>query len=500
MYRVGLAGLIHETNTFSAIPAGLENFVQPDGFYPELRRGEAIFKFGEGRYNIATSGFLGAAAEHDMQVVPLVWAGAEPSAPVSQEVFDHLVGMILEELAKNQPYNGLFLDLHGAMVYGDLQDGETEILRRVRRVVGGLPIVVSLDLHGNIAPESFELATALVGYRSYPHVDGFENGERCAALLAHLVRGGKCNGAFRQVPFLMPSTTQPTTRDPARGVYAKLEELERAAGVLSMTLMEGFPPCDLPHTGPSLFAYAESQALADESADRLLEYILAHEAEFSCDLLPCGEAVEKAMRLSKQAKGPIILADIQDNAGGGSPSDTTWLLEALIKREAENAALGLLYDPAAAAAAHAAGEGAEIELALGGHSLPGHQPFKGRFRVEQLHRGEFTGTGPMVRGRQLDLGKMARLALDGVQVIVSEVRMQALDQSQFRVVGIEPAQMSILALKSANHYRADFGDIAGGIINVEAPGAIIEDPSKIPYTQLREGVRLKGNGPVFIKK
>lgn len=497
MYRVGLAGLIHETNTFSEIPAGLENFLQPDGFYPELRRGEAIFKFGEGRYNIATSGFLAAAAEHNLQVVPLVWAGAEPSAPVSQEVFDHLMGMILEELAKNKPYDGLFLDLHGAMVYGDLKDGETEILRRV---VDGIPIVASLDLHGNIAPESFELATALVGYRSYPHVDGFENGERCAALLAHLLQGGKCFGAFRQVPFLMPSTTQPTTRDPARGVYAKLEELERTPGVLSMTLMEGFPPCDLLHTGPSLFAYAESQKLADESTDRLLEYILAHEAEFSCDLLPCDEAVEKAIQMAKQAKGPIILADIQDNAGGGSPSDTTWLLEALVKRGAKNAALGLLYDPAAAAAAHAAGEGAEIDLALGGHSLRGHKPFRGRFRVEQLYQGKFTGTGPMVRGRQLDLGKMARLAVDGVQVIVAEVRMQALDQSQFRVVGIEPAQVSILALKSANHYRADFGDIAGGIINVEAPSAIIEDPSKIPYTRLREGVRLKGMGPVFRKK
>ena len=301
--------------------------------------------------------------------------------------------ILVDALKKGMPYDGLFLDLHGAMVYGHLQDAETEILKRCRQVVGQIPIVVSLDLHGNIAPECFELATALVGYRTYPHVDGYENGQRCARLLAYLVSGAGLYGAFRQGLFLMPSTTQPTTRDPAKSIYAFVEELERTPGVLSVSLMEGFPPCDLPHTGPSWFAYAVEKGLAEATVGLMMEYLLAHEAEFGTDLLPCDEAVEKAMQLGIKRKGPIILADIQDNAGGGSPSDSTWLLESLVRKGARNAAIGLIHDPAAARAAWEAGEGAEIELGVGGHSLPGHTPFHGRYKVMNLHEGEFTGTG-----------------------------------------------------------------------------------------------------------
>lgn len=497
MFRVGLGGLIHETNTFAKTPAGLDNFLKPDGFYPGLRTGTEILKFSEGRYNIAASGFLSAAPAYDFQIVPLTWCGAEPSAPIAKDVFDHLLGMLIDSLKENMPYDGLFLDLHGAMVYGDLQDGEVEILKQVRQVVGQIPLVVSLDLHGNIAPECFDLATALIGYRTYPHVDAFENGERCAGLLAKLIRGGQIFGTFRQVPFLMPSTTQATTREPAQGIYKHLEELEQVPGVLSVTMMEGFPPCDQPHTGPSVFAYAETPQLAQLTVDRLMEFILTHESQFSTDLYPCDQAVQKAIHLAENASGPVLLADIQDNAGGGSPSDSTWLLFELVRQGAKNTAIGLIFDPDAALMAHQSGKGTEVELSIGGHSLPGHHPFTGRFKVQELHEGTFIGTGPMVKGRQLDLGKMAHLIVDDIHVVISSVRMQTLDQSQFRVVGIEPASLSILALKSANHFRADFGPISSAIINVEAPSAIIEDPSKIPYTQLREGVRLKGFGPAF---
>jgi len=497
MPRIGIGGIIHETNTFSKIPVTLKHFLEPDGFYPEMRQGEDIFKFSQGKYNIAASGFLADAPAYGFEMVPLMWCGAEPSAPASQETFDYLLRILIDTLKKNLPLDGLFLDLHGAMVYGDLQDGQTEILRQVRKAVGQIPVVASLDLHGNVDPESFELATALIGYRTYPHVDGYENGQRCAALMAHLVKGGKCFGAFRQSPFLMPSTTQPTTRDPAQAVYKYVEELEANEGVLSVTMMEGFPPCDLPHTGPSIFAYAETQELAEETANRLLDFILACEDQFSTDLLPCDQAVAKAIQLAAHSDKPVLMADIQDNAGGGSPSDSTWLLEELVRQKAKNAAIGLIHDPEAAARAFEAGEGAVVELSVGGHALPGHRPFTAKYTVVKVHDGEFTGTGPMVKDRQLNLGKIAHLLVDDVHVVVSTVRMQVLDQSQFRVVGINPEKMGIMALKSANHYRAHFGPISSAIINVEAPSAIIEDPTKIPYTRLREGVRLKGLGPKF---
>ncbi|NMC77750.1 MAG: M81 family metallopeptidase, partial [Chloroflexi bacterium] len=353
------------------------------------------------------------------------------------------------------------------------------------------------DLHGNIPRECFDLATALVGYRTYPHVDGFENGERCARLLRYVMEGNPIFGAYRQLPFIMPSTTQPTTKDPAASMYKYLQEVEATSGILSATIMEGFPPCDLPDTGPTIFAYAPTQALADEAADKIYQYIIDREDQFVCDLLPWEEAVQKAIQMAKDASGPILLADIQDNAGGGSPSDTTWLLESLVAHKAPRTAVGLIYDPQSVQAAYQAGEGNEVELAVGGKSLPGHHPFRGKFRVVKLHEGDFIGTGPMVKDRVLNLGKMAQVQIDDVRVLLSSERMQALDQSLFRVVGVEPKEMKILALKSANHYRVDFGPISGGLINVEAPSAIIEDPSKIPYQHLREGVRLKGLGPVY---
>jgi microcystin degradation protein MlrC len=229
----------------------------------------------------------------------------------------------------------------------------------------------------------------------------------------------------------------------------------------------------------------------------LYRYILEREDQFICDLIPWDEAAQKAVKLAETAQKPIILADIQDNAGGGSPSDSTWLLESLVKYGAPKTALGLIFDPEAAAAAFSAGEGAEITLDVGGKTLEGHCPFHAKYKVVKLHDGDFLGTGPMVKDRWLNLGKMAQLLVDDVRVIVASERMQALDQSLFRVVGIEPREMKILALKSANHYRADFGPIASQIINVESPSAIIEDPSKIPYTCLREGVRLKGLGPEY---
>jgi microcystin degradation protein MlrC len=447
--------------------------------------------------NIASSGFLQDADKLGLEVVPLIWCGTEPSQTVPEGVFNTIMEMILLKMDAEGPYDGIYLDLHGAMVYGDLRDGETEILRRTRKVVGDIPIVVSFDLHGNITPGNFDLADAMVGYRTYPHVDGYETGQRSAVLMRYLMDSNPIFKAFRQSPFLMPATTQPTTIDPARALYEILPEIESQEPLLSVSIMEGFNACDLPDTGPSIFTYAKSQHDADQAADTLLDEMLKREAEFTVNMLSATKAVEKVLKLSQSTKGPVLLIDVQDNAGGGSPSDTVWILEELIKKNAKNTAVGVIWDPEAAAVAHAAGEGAEVEIALGGKSLPGHQPCRAVYKIEKLHEGDFYGEGPMVKNRRLNLGKMAQLRLGGIQIAVSTDRMQALDRSLFKVVGIDPAQKDILVLKSANHYRADFGPFASTIINVDAPSAIIEDPVNIPYKHLRKGVRLKGLGPEF---
>lgn len=497
MKKIGVGGFIHETNTFSNTPTPVELFLNQSGGYPRLLKGKELFELAAGRFNISASGFMAEAEHYGFEIVPLTWCGAEPSQPLKTADFDYLMGLLEEETRKHSDLDGVYLELHGAMVFGNLQDGEEEILGRMRAIVGDIPIVASLDLHGNISPRSFELASLMVGYRTYPHVDGFETGQRSAEAMDYLLAGKPLYRAFRQAPFLMPATTQPTTREPAQSLYAALEIMEKEPGVVSLTIMEGFNAVDLPHTGPSIFAYAASPAQADACADRLLQEMLDREAQFGVDMYPPDEAVDKALEMAATTDKPIILVDVQDNAGGGSPSDTVWLLKALVDKQVKNAALGLMWDPQAAAMAHAAGEGAHVRIALGGHTIAGQTPYEAEYEVVKLHDGDFLGTGAMVAGQTLNFGKMTQLKLDGIRIVVSSDRMQAQDRSFFRVVGVEPEEMDILVLKSANHYRADFGPIAGGIINVDAPSAIIEDPSKIAYTQLREGVRLKGLGPEF---
>ncbi len=207
-------------------------------------------------------------------------------------------------------------------------------------------------------------------------------------------------------------------------------------------------------------------------------------------MLTPDEAARQAIAKSARADKPVILADVQDNPGGGGTSDTVWILDALVRQNAQEAAIGLMYDPEAAAAAHAAGEGARINIGLGGKGMPGQQPYQAEFAVEKIAEGDFQMTGPMNRGLIGNLGKMAQLRIGGVRVVVVSGRTQANDQSYFRQVGIEPKDMKILVLKSTNHYRADFQPISSEIIVVDAPGAIIEDPAKIPYTRIRKGVRL----------
>jgi microcystin degradation protein MlrC len=203
------------------------------------------------------------------------------------------------------------------------------------------------------------------------------------------------------------------------------------------------------------------------------------------------------MQTAARASGPVILADTQDNPGGGGTSDTTGLLKALVEQGATDAVLAMMFDGDAARRAHEAGEGAEIELALGGRSgIPGDAPFPARFTVERLGDGNFESHGPMMAGMTYHLGPMALLGTGGVRVVVSGTKAQALDQGILRHLGVDPAAQKIIGLKSSVHFRADFAEMASDILVVLAPGTVIADTSLKDYRKLRPGVRLAPLGPV----
>jgi microcystin degradation protein MlrC len=204
------------------------------------------------------------------------------------------------------------------------------------------------------------------------------------------------------------------------------------------------------------------------------------------------------MRIAAGASRPVVIADTQDNPGAGGDSDTTGMLRALIAKRAHQAALGLMVDAEAARVAHAAGEGATIEVALGGKSrIPGDSPLRARYGVERLSDGRLTCKGPFYRGARMNLGPCALLAIDGVRIVVASDKPQMADQEMYRFIGVEPTAQRILVNKSSVHFRADFAPIAEEILVAKAPGPMLADPSEYPWKRLTPGIRLKPRGPAF---
>ncbi|MEL0019155.1 MAG: MlrC C-terminal domain-containing protein, partial [Rickettsiales bacterium] len=300
-----------------------------------------------------------------------------------------------------------------------------------------------------------------------------------------------------KAPFLVPLNFQCTLVDPSEGIVNATVAGE-GGDILDLCYAAGFPPSDLFYCGPAVICHGYDAVAVEAAADRIEKMVLDNEEAFSERLYQPDEAVEEAIRLSATASKPIILADTQDNPGCGGTCDTTGLLEALVRHNAQGVAMCVMTDPAAAAAAHAAGEGAEITIELGGkHDIPGDKPFKGTFLVSKLADGNFTATGRSIPGRKATLGPTALLTIGGVSVFTASRRMQAFDQDIFRHVGIEPKEQKILALKSTCHFRADFDYIAEKTLIVLAPGGHIVDSTQYPFKYLRAGVRLAPMGPEF---
>lgn len=484
MTRVAVAGFQHETNTFAPFPTTLDLFVRRGG-WPELTRGADLPARFEG-LNIPLSGFLSACPH---EVVPILWAGAEPGGFVERAAFEAITEDIVAGVRASAP-DAVYLDLHGAMVTEAYPDAEAEILRRLRDVVGpDLPIAVSLDLHGNLSRAFFDLASVVTVYRTYPHVDMAGTGARAAALLDAALTGS-VHKAFRQGDFLIPITAQGTNFEPARSLYAGLESIP----ALSVDMAMGFPPADIPEVGPAIFAYARSQAEAEAAADAAFNALTAAESQFDDRLLSARDAVATAQTLTPT---PVVIADVQDNPGAGGTGDTTGLIRALLEARVPDAVVSMLQDPETATAAHAAGQGATLKVSLGGHFTQFSDPLDVDVTVEALSDGRFRFTGPMFGGSDADLGPVARLRIvgTGVTVVVGSQRAQNADQEMFRCVGIEPADHKIVVVKSAMHFMADYKRVAKHILFADVTGANPCNLAAIPFTRLRPTLRLGPNGP-----
>ena len=486
--RLAVGGFQHETNTFARHKATLRDFELPDA-WPGLTRGPAMFEAVRG-INLPAAGFIEEAHSAGHTVVPLTWCSATPSAHVERAAYEHIVGLLLEDLRAHRDVDAIYLDLHGAMVAEHIDDADGELLRRVRSEVGPqMPIVASLDFHANVSPLMVEAASGLLAYRTYPHTDMAASGERAMRLVYDLRRGTPAR-ALRQLPFLIPLTSQCTLAEPMASAMLQTVVHERAPNI-SCNFTPGFPAADVAECGPTAFGYGYDADHLQRTVAEIAEFVQGHEQEFALEIHDIASALREVARTPSGRGQPIVLADTQDNPGGGGTADTTSLLKALIARGGEPVLAGVLCDRVAAARAHAAGVGATVELALGAQSgVAGETPIHARYEVLALGDGKFTATGPFYLGSRMNLGPMALLRVGNVQIAIASRKQQAADQAMFRHLGAEPREFAVLVLKSSVHFRADFGPIAKRILIVAAPGANIADPSRLPFTKLRPDVRL----------
>lgn len=501
--RIAVGGFQHETNTFAPAKADYAAFAQADA-WPGLQRGSDLLSAFKGM-NVPVGGFIDAAIAAGHELLPLVWCSATPSAPVTEDAFERIMAMMLEDLRAAGAPDAVYLDLHGAMVTEHHEDGEGEILARVRAAIGpGTPLVASLDLHANVTDAMVAHADALIAYRTYPHIDMAQTGARAAAHLGERLNGMQHQAkAMRRLDYLIPLTAQCTLIEPAAHIYKLVGEMDgKVIGngrVSSVSFTTGFPPADISQCGPVIVAYADTQAAAQAAADCIADAGAASEKDFHETLWSARDAVAYGIANGKPGEGPIILADTQDNPGAGGNGDTIGILAELIAQDAQSAALGVLYDPESAGAAAAAGEGARLKLRLGAKTggASDENPLEHEFEVVRVTDGRFLATGPFYGGARMSLGPTVRLRAGGVEVVVASRKAQCADREMLRHTGIEPAALAILALKSSVHFRADFGPVAKEVLIVESPGPNTADLSQLPYTRLRKGLRIMPLGEPF---
>lgn len=470
--RIAIGGILHETSTFSKVPTTLADFMRTAAEGQEIIQNFSHTKS-------AMGGYIDAARDFQFEVVPTFYASTAPGGLVTGEALIGLTNQLVQGIKaarQTGALDGIMLDLHGAMISEIDYDAESYLLRAVRKIVGpDLPIIVALDLHGNITPEMVSLATVCVAYDEYPHIDMYERGYESGIIMTKIVRGGvKPTAAIVNIPLLAGIQREFTFAEPMLSVKHLAWDIENERGILNVSYLPGFCFSDIPQTNFSVIVTADNnQAQAQAAATRLASYIWSHREDFVVRPTAIDAAIEHAM---KAPLGPIVLADIGDNPGAGAPADGTVMLEALLRHGATRTIIAPINDPEAVNLAIKAGVGNTLTLELGGKADQLHGlPLRVTATVVRLTDGEFVHTGPMGTGVLSKMGPSAVLEVQGekggsVTVLVTTYRHQPLDLAMLQSQGLEPTEFQIVVVKSSVHYRAAFTPIAREIIEVDTPG------------------------------
>ena len=472
--RVFSGSLATETNTFGPMPTGLASF-KDRFYYPAGKHPDHITLF---------SGPLWAARirgkEHGWTLLEGMVAAAQPSGITTRHAYESLRDELLADLRAAMPVDMVLLGLHGAMVADGYDDCEGDLIRRVREIVGDSVVIgAELDPHSHLTPAMVENSDLLIAFKEYPHTDVLERGLELVDLCAAAVQG-KVKPVAAVVDCEM-IVTMHTSRQPARGFVDRMQALEGRDGVLSISAAHGFAWGDVPEMGTKMLVYTDgdapkAQALARQLADELIGMREALAVPYP----DIDASLDAALAFDG---GPVVLADGADNAGGGAASDSTFFLRRMVERGISNAALGPLWDPVAVRIAFDAGVGAQLTLRLGGKIGPlSGAPIDLDCTVLALH-ADMIMTG--LANSPTALGDCALVEANGIQIVLTTLRNQAMGMDLFTQLGCDLAAKKIVVVKSSQHFYASFSQVARHVIYAGAPGSVTLDLSTLPYRTVR---------------
>jgi microcystin degradation protein MlrC len=484
--KIVAARLNHETNTFSPVPTPLASF-GPDG--PTF--GAEAYAQAKGS-RTGLGAFIDAVEHRGDALTVAVSATANPSGRVAADAYERLAGGIVDAVRAGA--DAILLDLHGAMVTERFDDGEGELLKRIRAVAPDTPLAVALDLHGNITQAMVEHADVMVGFKTYPHVDMYETGEHAARLLFGWLDGGaRPHVAWAQPP-LLSHTLRSATGD---GAMRRAVEHARQAehdGLLAATVFAGFSLADFRDAGVSVVTVGGTRDEAQRAADDLAHSIWRDRDGFVYASAPLADSVAQARSLHGQAGGrPVLLLDHGDNVMSGGTCDTTDVLEECLRQGLSNIGVGPLCDPEAVAVATSAGLGATLDLELGnvrplGLGTDPRPRLRVRARVRALTDGRFRISGPIYTGETWAMGRTAVLESDAFTVVATERPMEPLDLGVFTSTGIDPARFDYLVLKSRMYCRPSFVPIAAGLVECDSRGVTSSDYGLFRFQRVRRPI------------
>ena len=476
--RLITGGIAHETHTFSAEPTTLETL--------GVVRGDELLAYAG--MNHSVGGVIDACREAGIELAPTLFAGDVSTGIPDRETFETLLGELCERIAAALPADGVVLTLHGAMAAEGFPDAEAEIARRVREVVGDeMPIAVTLDLHANIGQAMVDRVDIVTTYDTYPHTDAAERAREAVALLARTIRGEiRPTMALAKPPLMPVPQGMASGEEPFRTIYARAHEMERTGEALTVTVAGGFAYADVPEAGVGMLVTTDGDPeAARRLADELAALAWSRRQEMVVRNTPPGEAVAEAIAFGR---GPVMLVDVGDNIGGGTPGDGTVLLAELLAQSAEEATV-VIADAEAAAAAFAAGVGGTLRAAVGGKVDRLHgDPVAVEGQVRLLCDGRWVHEGPENAGVPVEMGPTAVVRCGGVNLVLTSRKTMPGDQQQLKSVGIDPTRQRIIVVKAAVRWRGGFEPIAAHAIYADTPGLGSVDLRRFPFRHIRRPI------------